>query len=57
MTPRPELAWSGDVARRAKELEKGNGGARVIAAAVLRITAAITASTAAVTAVVVTTVT
>ncbi|USX53602.1 GPP34 family phosphoprotein [Lentzea sp. HUAS12] len=55
---RPKLAWSGDVARRAKELERGNWGAEAVSAAVTRTAAAIAASTAAVTvAVVATTVT
>ncbi|ANZ43241.1 hypothetical protein BBK82_34270 [Lentzea guizhouensis] len=55
---RPKLAWSGDVARRAKELERGNWGAEAVSTAVTRTAAAIAASTAAVTAaVVVTTVT
>lgn len=57
-TLRPKLAWSGDVARRAKELERGNWGAEAVSAAVTRTAAAIAASTAAVTvAVVATTVT
>ncbi|GHH27828.1 GOLPH3/VPS74 family protein [Lentzea cavernae] len=54
---RPQLAWSGDVARRAKELEKGNWGAEAVNAAVVRTAAAIAASSAAVTVAVVTTVT
>ncbi|MFD4643458.1 GPP34 family phosphoprotein [Lentzea sp. NPDC058436] len=55
---RPQLAWSGDVARRAKELEEGNWGAEAVSAAVTRTAATIAASTAAVTvAVVATTVT
>ncbi|SES33560.1 GOLPH3/VPS74 family protein [Lentzea albida] len=52
---RPKLAWSGDVARRAKELERGNWGAEAVSAAVTRTAAAIAASTAAVTVAVVTT--
>lgn len=52
---RPTLAWSGDVARRAKELEQGNWGAEAVSAAVTRTAAAIAASTAAVTVAVVTT--
>jgi hypothetical protein len=52
---RPQLAWSGDVARRAKELEQGNWGAEAVGAAVTRTAAAIAASTAAVTVAVVTT--
>ncbi|MFD5827119.1 GPP34 family phosphoprotein [Lentzea sp. NPDC060358] len=54
---RPRLAWSGDVARRAKALEGGNWGAQAVSTAVTRTAAAIAASTAAVTVAVVTTVT
>lgn len=50
---RPKLAWSSEVARRAKELEKGNWGAEAVSAAVTRTAAAIAASAAAVTAAVV----
>ncbi|WP_394619339.1 GPP34 family phosphoprotein [Lentzea sp. JNUCC 0626] len=54
----PPLAWSGEVHRRAKELEKGNWGAEAVSTAVAVAAAGIAASTAAVTAaVVVTTVT
>ncbi|MGW6441613.1 GOLPH3/VPS74 family protein [Lentzea sp. NPDC055074] len=52
---RPKLAWSGEVSRRAKELERGNWGAEAVSAAVTRTAAAIAASTAAVTVAVVTT--
>ncbi|MFD9700178.1 GPP34 family phosphoprotein [Lentzea sp. NPDC059081] len=52
---RPKLAWSGEVARRAKELERGNWGAEAVSTAVMRTAAAIAASsTAAVLAVVTT---
>ncbi|MET1072527.1 MAG: GPP34 family phosphoprotein [Umezawaea sp.] len=54
---RPPLAWSGEVYRRAKELERGNWGAGAVSTAVARTAAAIAASTAAVTVAVVTTVT
>ncbi|HEX7303231.1 GOLPH3/VPS74 family protein [Lentzea sp.] len=53
---RPKLAWSGDVARRAKELERGNWGAEAVSSAVTRTAAAIAASSAAVTVAVVSTV-
>ncbi|WP_250008384.1 GPP34 family phosphoprotein [Actinoplanes sp. M2I2] len=52
---RPQLAWSGPVARRAKELEQGNWGAAAVNTAVARTAAAIAASTAAVAVTVVTT--
>ncbi|HEX6344964.1 GOLPH3/VPS74 family protein [Umezawaea sp.] len=54
---RPPLAWSGEVYRRAKELERGNWGAEAVSTAVTRTAAAIAASSAAATAAVVTTVT
>lgn len=54
---RPPLAWSGAVATRAKEFEKGNWGAEAVNTAVLRTAAAIAASTAAVTVTTITTVT
>lgn len=50
---RPKLAWSSEVARRAKELEQGNWGAEAVSAAVIRTAAAVAASAAAVTAAVV----
>lgn len=43
---RPQLAWSGDVYRRAKEYENGNWGAGAVSEAVTRTAAAIAASTA-----------
>ncbi|PRY41453.1 GOLPH3/VPS74 family protein [Umezawaea tangerina] len=54
---RPPLAWSGEVHRRAKDLERGNWGAAAVGTAVARTAAAIAASTAAATVVVVTAVT
>ncbi|WP_156753300.1 GOLPH3/VPS74 family protein [Actinokineospora pegani] len=54
---RPALAWSGQVAKRAKELETGNWGAEAVNTAVTRTAAAIAASTAAVSVSVITTVT
>ncbi|GAB7052414.1 GOLPH3/VPS74 family protein [Catenuloplanes indicus] len=54
---RPRLAWSGDVHRRAKELEKGHWGASAVGTAVARTTAAVAAASAAATAAVITTVT
>ncbi|RKT85234.1 Golgi phosphoprotein 3 (GPP34) [Saccharopolyspora antimicrobica] len=41
----PPLAWSGEVAKRAKEFEEGNWGAEAVNTAVLRTAAAIAAST------------
>lgn len=45
---RPQLAWSGPVIKRAKELEQGNWGASAVNTAVARTAAAIAASSAAV---------
>ncbi|WP_229068178.1 GPP34 family phosphoprotein [Actinoplanes sp. DH11] len=45
---RPQLAWSSDVAKRAKQLESGNWGAAAVSTAVTRTAAAIAASSTAV---------
>ncbi len=42
---RPALAWSGEVHRRAKELERGNWGAEAVSTAVAATAAAIATST------------
>jgi hypothetical protein len=42
---RPALAWSGEVHRRAKELERGNWGAEAVSTAVATTAAAIATST------------
>ncbi|MDR7274205.1 GOLPH3/VPS74 family protein [Catenuloplanes atrovinosus] len=52
---RPLIAWSGDVHRRAKELEKGHWGAAAVGTAVARTAAAIAAASAAASAAVITT--
>ena len=54
---RPLIAWSGDVHRRAKELEAGHWGAAAVGTAVAQTTAAIAAASAASTAAVIVTVT
>lgn len=54
---RPALAWSAEVHRRAKELEKGSWGAAAVNTAVTRTAAAIAASSAAVSLSVITAVT
>jgi hypothetical protein len=46
---RPALPWSGEVRKRAKELENGNWGAAAVNTAVTRTAAVIAASSAAVT--------
>ncbi|WP_250029517.1 GOLPH3/VPS74 family protein [Paractinoplanes maris] len=51
---RPQLAWSGPVQQRAKELEQGNWGAAAVNTAVARTAAALAVSTAAVAVTVVT---
>ncbi|MEU4690400.1 GPP34 family phosphoprotein [Actinoplanes sp. NPDC023714] len=45
---RPQLAWSGEVYQRAKELESGNWGATAVNEAVVRTAAALVASTTAI---------
>ena len=45
---RPQLAWSGEVYKRAKELESGNWGATAVNEAVVRTAAALVASTTAI---------
>ena len=54
---RPQLAWSGPVIKRAKELEQGPWGAAAVETAVARTAAAMAVSTAAVAVTVVTTTT